>query len=78
MTITELAIPNLLDTLADELKQAIIDRQLNNPLMIGISTGGVRVAEIMHARLGFSEPLGLLDISFYRDVFSQIGVHPNV
>jgi pyrimidine operon attenuation protein/uracil phosphoribosyltransferase len=32
----------------------------------------------MHQRLAIKEPLGLLDISFYRDDFSQIGVHPNV
>jgi len=32
----------------------------------------------MHRRLNISEPLGLLDISFYRDDFSQIGVNPNV
>jgi pyrimidine operon attenuation protein/uracil phosphoribosyltransferase len=36
------------------------------------------VAEAMHQRLNMEEPLGLLDIAFYRDDFSQIGVHPNV
>jgi pyrimidine operon attenuation protein/uracil phosphoribosyltransferase len=46
--------------------------------MIGIRTGGVWIAEQMHQRLNISEPLGLLDISFYRDDFSQIGVNPNV
>jgi pyrimidine operon attenuation protein/uracil phosphoribosyltransferase len=68
----------LLANLETELKRAIVDRQLINPLMIGIRTGGVWIAEIMHSRLAISEPLGLLDISFYRDDFSQIGVHPNV
>jgi len=47
-------------------------------LMIGIRTGGVWIAEQMHRRLNIGEPLGLLDISFYRDDFSQIGVNPNV
>ena len=28
--------------------------------------------------MGVSEPLGLLDISFYRDDFSEIGIHPQV
>jgi pyrimidine operon attenuation protein/uracil phosphoribosyltransferase len=46
--------------------------------MIGIRTGGVWIAEVMHQRLAINEPLGLLDISFYRDDFSQIGMHPNV
>lgn len=71
-------IPELLDNLEAELKQTIAQRQLVNPLMIGIRTGGVWIAEIMHQRLAIQEPLSLLDISFYRDDFSQIGVHPNV
>ncbi|MDO9168240.1 MAG: bifunctional pyr operon transcriptional regulator/uracil phosphoribosyltransferase PyrR [Methylobacter sp.] len=73
-----LAIPELLNHLEAELKRIIDERQLVNPLMIGIRTGGVWIAEHMHRRLAISEPLGLLDISFYRDDFSQIGVNPNV
>jgi pyrimidine operon attenuation protein/uracil phosphoribosyltransferase len=73
-----LALPELLNNLENELKDIIVARQLVNPLMIGIHTGGVWIAEIMHARLAMTEPLGLLDISFYRDDFSQIGMHPNV
>ncbi len=73
-----LAIPELLNHLEAELKRIIDQRQLVNPLMIGIRTGGVWIAEQMHRRLAISEPLGLLDISFYRDDFSQIGVNPNV
>jgi pyrimidine operon attenuation protein/uracil phosphoribosyltransferase len=71
-------IPELLDNLESELKHAIAERQVTNPLMIGIRTGGVWIADIMRQRLDIQEPLGLLDISFYRDDFSQIGVHPNV
>jgi pyrimidine operon attenuation protein/uracil phosphoribosyltransferase len=73
-----LAIPELLNNLETELKHIIAERQLINPLMIGIRTGGVWIADIMHQRLAINDPLGLLDISFYRDDFSQIGVHPNV
>jgi pyrimidine operon attenuation protein / uracil phosphoribosyltransferase len=73
-----LEISDLLDKLEAELKHLIIARKLANPLMIGIRTGGVWIAEQMHQRLAIREPLGLLDISFYRDDFSQIGVHPNV
>ena len=73
-----LKIPELLNNLEAELKRIIGERQLVNPLMIGIRTGGVWIAEQMHRRLNISEPLGLLDISFYRDDFSQIGVNPNV
>lgn len=48
------------------------------PLMIGIHTGGVWVAERLHALLGIKEPLGHLDISFYRDDFTRLGMHPHV
>ena len=73
-----LQIPALLSTLENSLIETINERKLSNPLMIGIRTGGVWIAERLHQRLNFEEPLGLLDISFYRDDFSQIGVHPNV
>lgn len=46
--------------------------------MIGIHSGGVWIAEEMHRRLEIQEPLGVLDISFYRDDFSQIGMHPKI
>jgi len=73
-----LDISELLSNLEASLKRIIDERQLVNPLMIGIRTGGVWIAEQMHRRLNIGEPLGLLDISFYRDDFSQIGVNPNV
>lgn len=78
MTFSNLKITDLLDNLATNLADVVSARHLNNPLMIGIRTGGVWVAEVMHQRLAIAEPLGLLDIAFYRDDFSQIGVHPNV
>ncbi|MHB8254478.1 MAG: bifunctional pyr operon transcriptional regulator/uracil phosphoribosyltransferase PyrR, partial [Acidiferrobacter sp.] len=52
--------------------------QERQPVMVGIHTGGVWVAERLHQRLGLTEPLGTLDISFYRDDFSRVGIHPQV
>jgi pyrimidine operon attenuation protein/uracil phosphoribosyltransferase len=78
MTLNNLQIPDLLNNLEAALKRSIVERKLAKPLMIGIRTGGVWIAEHMHQRLNIEEPLGLLDISFYRDDFSQIGVNPNV
>lgn len=46
--------------------------------MIGIHTGGAWLAEHLHRLLGLDEPLGTLDISFYRDDFTRIGLHPQV
>ncbi|MBK5105594.1 MAG: bifunctional pyr operon transcriptional regulator/uracil phosphoribosyltransferase PyrR [Burkholderiales bacterium] len=46
--------------------------------LVGIHTGGVWLAERLHAALGIVLPLGLLDISFYRDDFDQTGLHPQI
>jgi pyrimidine operon attenuation protein/uracil phosphoribosyltransferase len=42
--------------------------------MIGIHTGGAWVAERLHAALGLQEPLGYLDIAFYRDDYDRKGL----
>ena len=68
----------LLDKLADDLESLLAERKINDPLMVGIHTGGVWIANTLHARLGIRKPLATLDISFYRDDFSRIGMHPRV
>jgi len=47
-------------------------------VMIGIKTGGVLVGEALHKALDIRSELGQLNISFYRDDFSTIGLHPVV
>jgi len=49
-----------------------------DPIMIGIHTGGAWVAKLLHQNLKLTTPLGSIDISFYRDDFSRIGLHPEV
>lgn len=78
MTAATLQVPELLDALEGELRREIARLGVPNPVMIGIHSGGVWLAEELHRRLGLSEPLGKLDISFYRDDFSQIGLQPRV
>jgi len=75
---TDLDVKTLQDKLIANLKAEVALRQLQNPFMIGIHTGGVWIAERLHRELGITEPLGVLNISFYRDDFSQIGMHPQV
>jgi pyrimidine operon attenuation protein / uracil phosphoribosyltransferase len=60
------------------LTELLARRGIEHPLMIGIHTGGVLVAERLHREIGLGEPLGHLDISFYRDDFTRIGSHPQV
>lgn len=71
---TEQAIAGLARSFAAQIAK----RPLVDPLMIGIHTGGAWIAQELHNRLGMNEPLGLLDISFYRDDFSRIGVNPEI
>ena len=46
--------------------------------LVGIHTGGVWLAERLHQELGIKQPLGTLDVAFYRDDFDKIGLHPEV
>src|SRR5512143_3047351 len=66
------------NTLIARLADAIAPTLAPDTLVVGIHTGGVWVAERLHALLQCTLPLGTLDISFYRDDFSRIGLHPQV
>lgn len=72
------AVPALLDRLEQGLRHYLNERGIKRPLLVGIRTGGVWVASELHQRLGLEEPCGELDISFYRDDFSRIGLNPRV
>jgi len=63
-----------LSDMADQIREITSSA----PLMIGIQTGGIWVAERLHNNLKIKEPLGRLNIAFYRDDFSHIGLHPRV
>lgn len=71
-------VMHCLSGMGERLQQLLNERQITDPLVIGIHTGGVWIAEHLHHQLGVKEPLGTLDISFYRDDFSRIGMHPQV
>lgn len=71
-------VPALLDSLEQSLRHYLSERGITDPLLVGIRTGGVWIARELHRRLGLDEPFGELDISFYRDDFSRIGLNPRV
>lgn len=67
---------------AEQLLQALTD-QMRPEVgpetgLIGIHTGGVWLAERLHRDLNLKVPFGTLDVSFYRDDYAKIGLHPNV
>ena len=71
-------ITTLLDGMARDLDALLTRRGIGDPAMVGIHTGGVWVARELHRRMGIAEELGSLDISFYRDDFTRIGMNPQV
>jgi len=77
MTTIETA-DELLDRLQQRLRQDLQARRISDPVMIGIHTGGLWIAQQLHGALELNTPLGSLDISFYRDDFTRIGIHPRV
>lgn len=74
--------PNLQPSaLISDMANAIrnqVDVASDDIIIVGIHTGGAWVAQALHNELQLSTELGLLDISFYRDDFTQKGLHPEV
>lgn len=76
-----MSLPNpaeLIGAMAVDLKAHLARRSIAEPRYIGIHTGGIWVAQALLQALGSEAPLGTLDVSFYRDDFSQNGLHPQV
>jgi len=71
-------IDSLLNSLADQTKDHLEQLGEQSPLIVGIRTGGIWVAEHLHRALNLSNTIGVLDISFYRDDFSRLGLNPQV
>ena len=66
------------ETLCAELVRQLKPDVTSDTALVGIHTGGAWLAERLHAALNIALPLGLLDISFYRDDYNQTGLHPQV
>ena len=60
----------LLPKLAAELRAHVTPASA----MIGLHTGGAWLAERLHPLLGLKDPLGLMDIAFYRDDYAKQGL----
>ncbi len=68
----------LLTQMSQELDDIIKQNNIEAPVMVGIHSAGVWVAEHLHKSLKIEEDLGKLNINFYRDDFSRIGLHPQI
>jgi pyrimidine operon attenuation protein/uracil phosphoribosyltransferase len=63
------------ERICEELARELRPRIGPKTAMIGLYTGGAWLAERLHAMLGIREPLGLMDIAFYRDDYHSQGLH---
>ena len=70
-------IGRCLEEMATALRQRLTGIQ-EEPLLVGIQRGGVWIAHRLHRLLALRDSPGELNIAFYRDDFSRIGVHPRV
>jgi len=77
-TATEINTTQLINKLATKLTERLQRDNISDVVMIGIHTGGVWVAQQLHKLLQLKQPLGNLNICFYRDDFTRIGMHPQV
>ena len=68
------------ESLIDKLAQALTPyfSSQSKPVIVGIETGGVWIAEQLRRRVAPEAELGRLNISFYRDDFTRTGLHPTV
>lgn len=74
---TNFDIPDI-HAILDALEEKLVEKLNLNPFIVGIHSGGAWLADILHRRAGLEEPIGTLDISFYRDDFTKIGINPEV
>ena len=74
-----MSLPSV-ESLIEKLAQALTPyfSSESQPIIVGIETGGAWIAENLRKRIAPEAELGRLNISFYRDDFTRIGLHPTV
>ena len=75
-----MSLPSV-ELLIEKLAQALtpyFSSPDSSPILVGIETGGVWIAQQLHQTLKPETELGRLDISFYRDDYTRNGLHPTV
>ena len=71
----ELDAEKIYRQLAQRAREAFVGEKLK---LVGVHTGGVWLAERLKRDLDVADPVGILDVSFYRDDFDQSGLKPDV
>jgi pyrimidine operon attenuation protein / uracil phosphoribosyltransferase len=76
--IETISVAKLLDSMTQQIKEKISGFAIEEIVIVGIHTGGYWIAQQLHKQLKMTNPLGSLSISFYRDDFTHVGLHPEV
>lgn len=86
--VEQLDVELKLQSIAKQLTTYIESRGYPSFVMVGVHTGGVWLARrlhellqdelLQHELLPLQAPLGVLNISYYRDDFTRQGLHPDV
>jgi pyrimidine operon attenuation protein/uracil phosphoribosyltransferase len=70
------------ETLYERLRAGVAELIAHLPAdkvhLVGIYSGGAWLAQRLQQDLGLSGALGTLNVSFYRDDFDRIGLHPQI
>ncbi|HYN27672.1 MAG TPA: bifunctional pyr operon transcriptional regulator/uracil phosphoribosyltransferase PyrR [Burkholderiales bacterium] len=66
------------EALLNQLGESMRPQVSADTALIGIHTGGVWLAERLHRALGLKQPLGTIDVSFYRDDYESRGLNARV
>ncbi len=78
MSQNKINIDALIEQMSKDIDDFVADIDEDDLLMVGIRTGGIWVASRLHKLLKLESELGELNISFYRDDFSKVGLHPEI
>ncbi|MGB5997425.1 MAG: bifunctional pyr operon transcriptional regulator/uracil phosphoribosyltransferase PyrR [Marinomonas sp.] len=74
----KLDLEQSLESMKTQLTAYCSQKGITNPIVVGIHTGGVWVAEQLMSVVDTDEALATLDITFYRDDFTRAGLNPKV
>lgn len=78
MTEQQLDVSTLLDRLTAVTEQLLHQEGISEPILVGIHTGGVWVAQGLHQRMHSPSPIGTLEVAFHRDDHATSGLKATV
>lgn len=74
--VADLSVEPLIQRLTESIKPLFTSA--DQPIIIGIETGGYLIARALYNNIAPATELGKLNITFYRDDYTKIGLHPTV